>query len=510
MNNNKKLYAFFIDYSKAFDCVIRESLWVKLYSCGVSGRMLNIITSMYKCVKTRVFVNGEKTEYFTCRLGVRQGECLSPFLFAIYINDMENALRGENAGVTIGDLKLLLLFYADDVIILSEDPQTLQEEINKLYMYCNKWKLKLNTDKSQILVFKKGNRPFNYQWFFGNEALKCTTKIPYLGIIFSANGSFNQAQIKLSEQANKAIFMLQKKLQRFGNLKPELCLDLFDKMILPILTYGSEVWGFHSAPQIERVHLKFCKRILGVRKVTQNDFVYCELGRYPIQVIRHIKIIKYWLNIVHGNKSYYVSYLYQHSVADARFDVKTSWASSVKSLLLSIGFGDVWYNQGLGDIAAFVNLLKQRLFDMYRQNVMMNLGESSRARFYRAVRQTHLYQPYLNIIPVKSHRIALTRLITSSHHLKIETGRWARPIIPQSERICPFCPGKQEDEFHLLLECSSYRDIRQRFIPRYYTHHPSMLKTVQLLNTSSNKLIKALGKFVFLAFKIRTESLRST
>ena len=141
---------------------------------------------------------------------------------------------------------------------------------------------------------------------------------------------------------------------------------------------------------------------------------------------------------------------------------------------------------------------------------MMNLGESSRARFYRAVRQTHLYQPYLNIIPVKSHRIALTRLITSSHHLKIETGRWARPIIPQSERICPFCPGKQEDEFHLLLECSSYRDIRQRFIPRYYTHHPSMLKTVQLLNTSSNKLIKALGKFVFLAFKIRTESLRST
>ena len=108
-----------------------------------------------------------------------------------------------------------------------------------------------------------------------------------------------------------------------------------------------------------------------------------------------------------------------------------------------------------------------------------------------------MYQPYLNVIPVKSHRIALTRLITSSHHLKIETGRWARPVTPQSERICPFCPGKQEDEFHLLLECSSYQDIRQRYIPRYYLRRPSMLKAIQLINTTSKKLINALSKFVF-------------
>ena len=146
---------------------------------------------------------------------------------------------------------------------------------------------------------------------------------------------------------------------------------------------------------------------------------------------------------------------------------------------------------------------------MFKQNLMSNLEESSRARFYRAIRQTHIYQPYLNIISVKSHRIALTRLITSSHHLKIETGRWTRPITPQTERICPFCPGKQEDEYHLLIECSSYQEIRDRYIPNYFTRHPSMLKTIQLINTSSKKLIRGLGKFVFLAFKLRKEALRA-
>ena len=85
----KTLYAFFVDYSKEFDYIVRENLWHKLLVCGIRGRIFNIISSMYRCVKTKVFVNGECSESFDCKLGVRQGECLSPFLFAMYVNDME-------------------------------------------------------------------------------------------------------------------------------------------------------------------------------------------------------------------------------------------------------------------------------------------------------------------------------------------------------------------------------------------------------------------------------------
>ena len=51
-------------------------------------------------------------------------------------------------------------------------------------------------------------------------------------------------------------------------------LDLFDKLIIHILCYGCEMWGFHPAPDIERVHLSFLKRVLGVKKSSQNDFIY--------------------------------------------------------------------------------------------------------------------------------------------------------------------------------------------------------------------------------------------
>ena len=52
-----------------------------------------------------------------------------------------------------------------------------------------------------------------------------------------------------------------------------ICWGLFDKLILPILTYGSEVSGFSKADNIERMHLQFCKHLLGVKIQTQNNFV---------------------------------------------------------------------------------------------------------------------------------------------------------------------------------------------------------------------------------------------
>ena len=63
-------------------------------------------------------------------------------------------------------------------------------------------------------------------------------------------------------------------------------LSVFDTYINSILSYGSEVWGFHSGHDVEKVHIKFCKRLLGVKKGTCNEFVYSELGRFPLQVTR--------------------------------------------------------------------------------------------------------------------------------------------------------------------------------------------------------------------------------
>ena len=146
--------------------------------------------------------------------------------------------------------------------------------------------------------------------------------------MFTCCGSFADAQSTSSGQAQKAIFTLSKYLHKFTFIQPKHKLDLFDKIILPILNYGSEVWGFGMANSIERVHLQFFKKLLDVKKTTQNDFIYGELGRTSCQTKRFVRIINYWFKLLEAHETKYVKNIYNTMLQDLEtFPNKVNWAS---------------------------------------------------------------------------------------------------------------------------------------------------------------------------------------
>ena len=132
----------------------------------------------------------------------------------MYVNNLESNLENVDTGITVLYVKIFLLFYADDAVLFATSAEQLQTGINAFHEYCKKWKLKVNTDKSKIIVFKKGRRTLRENWSYGNMEIEVCNQIQYLGIIISSNGSFNSAQNKLSEQATKAIFSMQKKSKK--------------------------------------------------------------------------------------------------------------------------------------------------------------------------------------------------------------------------------------------------------------------------------------------------------
>ena len=158
----------------------------------------------------------------------------------------------------------------------------------------------------------------------------------------------------MAGQAQKAIFKLNKYLYKFTFVAPKHRLELFDKLISPILNYSCEVWGFCQANAIERVHMQFCKKLLGVKKTTQNDFVYGELGRENYATKRVFIIIKYWFKILQTPENKYTKIIYNMMLNDLEeLPNKTNWASLVRDLLASLGFRNVWLAQGVGNIGAF-------------------------------------------------------------------------------------------------------------------------------------------------------------
>lgn len=84
-----KLFCAFIDFEKAFDSVWRVGPWNKILLNNINGKCFNIITNMYKGIISCVTTKGLTSDMIPCTVGVRQGENLSPFLFALYLNDLE-------------------------------------------------------------------------------------------------------------------------------------------------------------------------------------------------------------------------------------------------------------------------------------------------------------------------------------------------------------------------------------------------------------------------------------
>ena len=89
INIKERLYCAFIDLKSAFDKVNRNGLWSKLYNLGIKGKFLRVIKNMYTSVKSCVRNCNNYSEYFECAVGLRQGEVMSPIMFAMFINDLE-------------------------------------------------------------------------------------------------------------------------------------------------------------------------------------------------------------------------------------------------------------------------------------------------------------------------------------------------------------------------------------------------------------------------------------
>ena len=124
-------------------------------------------------MKSKVKYNNELSHDFDCYLGVRQGESLSPFLFSMYINDIESEFYTSGVkGIDIGMIKLFLLLYADDITIFSETTEGLQQGLNVLEQYCLRWRLIVNTEKTKIMVFRKsGILPRMLKFYYGETEL---------------------------------------------------------------------------------------------------------------------------------------------------------------------------------------------------------------------------------------------------------------------------------------------------------------------------------------------------
>ena len=155
-------------------------------------------------------------------------------------------------------------------------------------------------------------------------------------------------------------------------------------------------------------------------------------------------------------------------------------------------------------------MIKQRLLDIFTQEWKADLELNQVLTLYKHFKTNFKYEDYLTISKCRRYRNALVRLRLSSHSLRIESGRYGQNRISRNERICQFCSiGDIEDEYHFVLVCTMYNELRVKYINRFYRRNPSVFKFIQLMSSDDTKTINILSYFVYNAFNLRKSRLHN-
>ena len=242
-----RFYVAFIDFTKAFDSIPHKLLWHKLIDTGVHGKLLNVLRNMYSKLNSCVQSATGLTDSFPCSIGTRQGCMISPMLFIIYIGELIEMLRSNGCkGIQVtGDIPAInSLLYADDIALCADSPGRLQNLLDMLSVFCKRWGLAINLNKSKIMVFRRGGILKRCEkWYFNGKNVEVVSQYKYLGVLFTTMLSWSSSQRNLAAQARKALAAIQNCQRKAGSVPYEIAKDIFHKAVVPVCTYGSEIWG---------------------------------------------------------------------------------------------------------------------------------------------------------------------------------------------------------------------------------------------------------------------------
>ena len=127
---------------KAFDWVDRDLISIIYYRMllyNIGGKIYTSIKSMYTNTLYCVTINSLFSGCFFMNSGVRQGDSLSPTLFALFINGLAEEIKCLNKGVDINGQNISILLCADDIVLIAKNEADLQCKIGHMYIWCFKW-----------------------------------------------------------------------------------------------------------------------------------------------------------------------------------------------------------------------------------------------------------------------------------------------------------------------------------------------------------------------------------
>ena len=289
---------------------------------------------------------------------------------------------------------------------------------------------------------------------------------------------------------------------KINNLPVDLSLDMFEKMVIPSLLYGSEIWGFGNLINLERVQLKFVKYLLKLKRNTPNNMVYGETGLLPMEYHVNTRMLSFWVKLITGKQDKMSFKIYNLCLSLYRHGrLECKWLQKIQRLINGAGLTFVFEQQYMLDkkwlknafLPNIKNILKDQILQIWFNQVSL---ESEKCFHYKHFGMEYQLKKYFEILQPELW-MPLCRFRTGNHKLPVEIYSWNNLYKNRNDRKCTICDTNDiGDEYHYIMICPVFKEIREIYLPKFYKNRPSVYKFNELMKCTKPKVLNKLARFV--------------
>ncbi|KAK3556466.1 hypothetical protein QTP70_008251 [Hemibagrus guttatus] len=253
------------DLEKAYDRVPREELWYCMRKSGVAEKYVRVVQDMYERSRTVVRCAVGQTEEFNVEVGLHQGSALSPFLFAIVMDQLSVEVRQESPWT---------MMFADDIVICSESREQVEENLERWRFALERRGMKVSRSKTEYMCVneREGSGTVRLQ----GEEVKKVQEFKYLGSTVQSNGECGK-EVKKRVQAGWNGWRKVSGVLCDQKISARIKGKVYRTVVRPAMLYGLETVSLRKRQEseLEVAKLKMLRFSLGVTRLDRirNEYI---------------------------------------------------------------------------------------------------------------------------------------------------------------------------------------------------------------------------------------------
>ncbi|GBO27381.1 RNA-directed DNA polymerase from mobile element jockey [Araneus ventricosus] len=275
LNNKQKRGAVLLDIQKAFDRVWQDGLIHKLINYNTPHYLIKIFHSYLTNRNFAVKVNNELSQNKTINAGIAQGSKIGPVLFALFINDIPKQFN------------TILSIFADDTAILARNKNhnyvqiALNRHLKTLEDWFTKWKIQINADKTEAVMFSNAIIPPPIKIY--NQNIPWSQQCKYLGVILDKRLTWKPHCLHIKKKFRDISKKFYPLIARNSKMNRNNKLLIYTAYLRPVLSYACPVWGYAAKSVIKILETEqnlLIRKICNARWFMLNRDLYRSLN-YP-------------------------------------------------------------------------------------------------------------------------------------------------------------------------------------------------------------------------------------